>query len=191
MLVFVNAAGFSLGDGFEKNVRELTGMTVRCDLAKTGVYRFASAASKDPLADGVENLLTESAGPMFYVDDPEATPLAMLSGTDKVGLAVKRFKDWTSVYVALPGAFTPRLLRNLGREAGLTPIGPENDATFAGNGFLVLHALASGEKSLTWKGRSDLIDLTTGTTVVTNSEQYSTKMNASETRWFRRQPSSQ
>lgn len=186
VLVFVNAAGYALGNRFEENIRELTGMTVRCDLTRPDVYRFTRASGNDPLADGIENLMTESAGPMFYVDDPEATPLAMLSGSDKVGLAVKRFKDWTSVYVALPGGFTPRFLRNLAREANLTPTGPEGDATYAGNGFLVLHALAPGEKTLTWTEPGDLFDLSNGVTVATNAVSYSFPMDALETRWFRR-----
>jgi hypothetical protein len=64
-------------------------------------------------------------------------------------LAVKRHPGWTGVYGSILGGFTPRLLRNLAREAGLTPVGPEDDVTFSGNGILTIHALKSGLKRCT------------------------------------------
>jgi hypothetical protein len=58
----------------------------------------------------------------------------------------KRHANWTSVYSALPGGFTPRFLRGLAREAGLASRDPEDDVTYAGNGFLSIHTLSDGEK---------------------------------------------
>ena len=187
VLVFVNGAGFCYGDGFEANIRELTGMTVKVDLEDHVDRRFV-AVGDDPLSEGVEDLLSGYAGPTFYVDDPEATPRGMLTGTDTVGGAVKRFAGWTSVYISLLGGFTPRLLRNLAEEAGVTPIGPEDDVTYAGNGFVVVHALRSGEKTVRWTRESDLFDLALGETVARGVESYTFPMEAMETRWFRRRP---
>ena len=101
-------------------------------------------------------------------------------------MAVKRFPDWTSVYISRLGGFTPRLLRNLAKEANMTPIGPEDDVTYAGNGFLVIHALKSGEKTLRWQGKSDVIDLETGETIAHGVDTLTFPMKAKETRWFQR-----
>jgi hypothetical protein len=92
------------------------------------------------------------------------------------------------VYISLLGGFTPRLLRNLAEEAGVTPIGPEDDVTYAGNGFVVVHALRSGEKTVRWTRESDLFDLALGETVARGVESYTFPMEAMETRWFRRRP---
>ena len=187
VVIFLSSAGYCVGKPFEENAQELTGMKVFCDREKSGVYRYV-ATGKDPLADGVEDLFTESPGPLFYVDDPSATPLARLTGTDKVGLAVKRFPGWTSVYGSLLGGITPRLLRNLAAEARIIPVGPEGDATFSGNGIVTIHALSGGRKTLHWAEPSDVMDLTTGEIVARNVREWSLSMESRTTRWFQRTP---
>ena len=83
---------------------------------------------------------------------------------------MKKHPGWTAVYLALPGGFNPALLRNLAREAGIVPVGPENDVVSSGNGILSLHATGEGMKTLRWTGRSDLKDLADGRIVAENTE---------------------
>ena len=115
---------------------------VSVDLAGGGERRFVRTGT-DPLGDGVEELDHGFGGPMFFVDDPTATPLATLTGTTHVGLAVKRHGGWTSLYSGiLPGGFTPRFLRAWPPRGGTDARGPpEYYVTSAGNGFLTIHAL--------------------------------------------------
>lgn len=178
VLVFVNAAGFSLGKGFEENILRLTGMHVKMDTSQPCRYRFAWL--NDPMS--------ETSGPLFYVDDPTATPLAQAACTNRTVVAMKHFQDWTSVYIALPGGFNPQILRQIAAEAKVTPVGPEGDATYAGNGFLVIHALSAGEKTLRWNGKSDLLDIASGKIIASGQESITFPMTAFSTRWFRRIP---
>ena len=68
----------------------------------------------------------------------------------------------------------------------MVPVGPQEDVTYAGNGFIVIHAMTAGEKTLRWEGKSDLFDITTGTTVAKGAERFAIKMEAFETRWYKR-----
>jgi Concanavalin A-like lectin/glucanases superfamily len=189
VLVFVNAVGMTSDAGSFKSIsKELTGMNIKYDMSKISVLRVIPAKSSDKMAkDLKDNVLSELKQPLFYVDDKTATTIGTVKGTTKTGWAVKRFKDWTSVYVSLPGALTPQLLRNIVAEAGITPIGPCDDVTTAGNGFITIHALYNGNKTLRWDKKCDLLDLTTGKLAGKGINTISFDMKAGETRWFRKQ----
>lgn len=176
VLVFVHAAGYGWSDGFSRNIKRLTGMEIKEGSEQS--YRFNS----------LNNLYEQARGPRFFVDDKTATTIAFHAGTTESAVAVKHFPRWTSVYIALPGGFTPTMMRKIADLAGIVPVGPEGDATYAGNGFLVIHSRTAGEKTLRWTGPSNLIDITTGTMVARNTEKYTFSMPALTTKWFRRIP---
>ena len=113
--------------------------------------------------------------------------LWQISGTGNVGAAVKRHRNWTGVYLSVPSAITPGFLRAVALEADIHPIGPEGDATYAGNGFLVIHATTTGEKKLHWQGKCNLLDLSSGKIIAKNTDSYTCVMNVGETRWFHRE----
>jgi Concanavalin A-like lectin/glucanases superfamily len=187
VLIFVNVAGISSDKGsFEQNIKKLTGMTVKYDKSQVKIFRIRPTQSKDPLARGLkDNVLTEMLQPLVYVDDPKAIKVGEIADTGKTGWAVKRFKDWTSVYIALPGAITPELIRNIAAEAKLTPIGPCNDMTTSGNGFITLHAISDGSKTIRWNG-GKLRDLISGKIINTRDNTLTMEMKAGQTRWFRK-----
>ena len=197
VVLWVHDAGVStLGaDKLPEVSRALTGMTIRVDTANTTAHRYV-AVGADALAEQADNTISEHAGPLFYVDDPNATALARFTdskspdGTARVAMAVVRNDGpkgkWTSGYSSLMGGFSPRLLRNMAREAGIVPVGPLDDVTFAGNGFLTLHATTEGEKTLRWTGKSDLLDLTSEQIVARGVESFTFPMQAQTTRWFQR-----
>ena len=186
--MFVNAAGMCSDKGsFEENVFQLTGIKVKYAPETSGYYRIRPVQGvNDKIAAGLkDNVLTEARGPLIYVDDPESIAFGEVAGTGKTGWAVKRFKDWTGIYIAIAGAFTPELLRNIVSEAEIEPAGPCNDVTFAGNGFITIHALFDGNKRLCWQNKCDLVDLTSGE-IIKNINTLSFPMKAGETRWFRK-----
>jgi Concanavalin A-like lectin/glucanases superfamily len=189
VLVFVNAVGISSDKGkFKSIAKELTGMDIKYDMSKVSVLRIVPAKSSDKMAKGLkDNVLSEMKQPIFYVDDKTATTVGIVKGTNKTGWAVKRFKNWTSVYVSLPGALTPELIRNIVAEAGITPVGPCDDVTTAGNGFMTIHALYDGQKTLRWDKKCNLLDLASGKLAGKNINTISFPMKAGETRWFRKQ----
>lgn len=187
VVVFVNAAGMCSDKGsFEENVFQLTGIKVKYAPETSSYYRIRPAPGvSDKIAAGLkDNVLTEFKEPLIYVDDPGAIAFGEITGTGKNGWAVKRFKDWTSVYISIAGAFTPELLRNIVREAGIEPLGPCNDVTSGGNGFITIHALSDGSKTLRWQNKCDLVDLASGE-IIKDVNTLSLPMKAGETRWFR------
>ena len=48
--------------------------------------------------------------------------------------------------------------------------------------------MTGGEKTLQWTGKSDLFDISTGTTVAKGVESFTMNMEAFEPRWFKRRP---
>jgi hypothetical protein len=189
IVIFVSAAGIASDKGtFEDNIYQLTGMNVKYVPETSSHFRIRPLFGvNDELAAGLkDNVLTESMQPLFYIDDKSAIAFGEITGTGKTGWAVKRFKDWTSIYIAIPGAFTPELIRNIVREAGIEPIGPCNDVTYSGNGFITIHALSNGNKILRLPDKCDLLDLASGKSAGRNIDTISCQMQAGETRWFRK-----
>ena len=186
-LIFIHNAGWALGDGFEQNIQKLTDMRVKADLDNTKPQQLISTED-DSLSNGIGTIRMDYPGPLFYVEDSSAKTLACYAGTKKAGMAVKRNTGWTSIYIATLGGFNPQLLRNIAAEAAVNPIGPMDDVTYSGNGFLVIHALSAGEKTLRWSGASEIVDLITGETIAHIAESITFPMKYQETRWFHRKP---
>ncbi|MBU4461052.1 MAG: hypothetical protein KJ579_10820, partial [Verrucomicrobia bacterium] len=188
VLVFTGAAGVASGDaGWLETLRTLSGMRIRCDPATTAVFRVRALPGGDRMAEGLkDNSPTELRQPMIHADDPAAAVFGEIAGTGKAGWAVRRFGTWTGIFIAVPGSLTPELVRNIVREAGLVPVGPCGDMTTAGNGFVTLHAMSDGEKTLHWAGPCDVDDLTTGASAGCGIDSLRFPMKAGETRWFRK-----
>ncbi|MBE6356893.1 MAG: hypothetical protein E7058_07240, partial [Lentisphaerae bacterium] len=81
--------------------------------------------SNDPLLKDVHGFFMQESivvphvySPHWAVADQEAVPLAKFFGTGAVGMAVKRYKNHTEVFIGQPGAITPTLFRNFALEAG-------------------------------------------------------------------------
>ena len=185
VLVFLFDAGRCAPGGFTDTVRRLTGIRAKIDNDTLVTYRFDARSLTDPLAATLRYFDTETRGPALVIDDPEATILGYYTGTVLPGAAVKRHENWTGIYIGAPGGITPDFLHAAAREAGIRPTANSGDAVYAGNGFLVLHAMISGEKTLHWKGKHDLIDLADGSTVVKDAESFTFSAKVGETRWFR------
>lgn len=185
-VVFINALGQLEGDAFADFSRDLTGITIKKDLNRTEVGRLKPDPAGGEMSENIGDVVSEMFGPSYWVDDKDAKPLARRISDGRVVIAMKAMEDWTSVYLGMPGGLSPRFIRNLVKNANLVPVGPEGDATFAGNGIITIHALSPGEKTIHWTGKCDLLDLTTGTIVARDAESFSFTMDALTTRWFQR-----
>ncbi len=97
-------------------------------------------------------------GPIFYVDDPEATVLGELDCLRKPGFCVKEMEGWTSVYVAAPMLCLP-ILQNILRHAGVHLYSESGDVFYPGESFLALHAVRGGEKTIRLPQPADVYDL--------------------------------
>lgn len=190
VLVFVFDAGRTAPGGFEKNIRRLTGMTVK-NANRMGRSAFAPVRFPGKLGAHIINAAPITGGPfampLFYVDDPGAEKLALLYGSSLTGAAVKRHKNWTAVYLSIPMGLgiTHRFLRELALEAGLRPMAPAGDAFYAGNSCIALHACAAGKKEFNWGIPADVLDLTAGKIIARNVTKFTVDMKFGETRWFK------
>ncbi len=84
----------------------------------------------------------------FYVQDPQAEPLAHLCGRGAVGMARKVFPGWTSVYTAMP-ELPPQLVHNLLRSASVhLYTSDREDIVYACASYLCLFTRNGGRRTL-------------------------------------------
>jgi len=86
-------------------------------------------------------------GPLIYVDDPDAEVLGELDALQVPGFCVKKFKNWTSVFVAAP-SLNSYIIRNIARASGIHVYSETNDVILPGKSFISLHAIEEGEKKI-------------------------------------------
>lgn len=185
-LVFLYDAGRITKDGFNKTIKRLSGISVRMEEKHLVNYSLDTTGCGSALAKSLSYIGFYCKGPAFIVTDKDAEILAYYEGTNIPAAAVKRQKDWTGIYVGCPNGVTPDFLNLAARESGIQPVGPVGDATYAGNGFIAIHAMSDGTKTIRWQTPSDLIDIQNNKCVAGNAVSFSMEMKTGETRFFRR-----
>ncbi|MDD5599986.1 MAG: beta-galactosidase, partial [Victivallaceae bacterium] len=104
--------------------------------------------------------------PLFYCADKKAVVLGeILASTPdngvyifrKPGLCVKRFKNWTSIWSAVPN-IPSSLLRNIAKYAGVHIYDDGDDQVFASEKLLSVHTRYSGERTIKLPKMSNLYD---------------------------------
>ena len=119
-----------------------------------GKLGFADGSSTDPLMKGVSGTLMPSY-PYYDFEYPPVMTVSAADGwktlatfrkTDIPALAVRRGKDCTEVFTAMPGGFTPQLCRNFVRAAGLRPLVETDELMGYGSGLFYLVAQSDGKK---------------------------------------------
>jgi hypothetical protein len=115
-------------------------LKVKIDGAKHKILTYLPGPISYGNADG------GSRNPVFYAEDGKV--LGVLEGTDKTGLAVKKFKDWTSIYSSA-GSLPPALLRGIAEYAGLPVVnGFDGDVTYVNDRLVTVHTVAGGKRHL-------------------------------------------
>jgi hypothetical protein len=97
---------------------------------------------------------TNPIGPLFHLEDPEATTLGQVVyslGRCKPGFGVRTFNagdpaaSWSSVYLASPDVPAP-VLRGLARWAGVHLYNEDGDVLYATPNLLSVHTVAGGPR---------------------------------------------
>jgi hypothetical protein len=106
----------------------------------------------------------ERLNPSYYVDDdsPRLQTLGEYQQSGRPSIAARELDGWRSVFCGEP-ILTLDLLRGLCRFAGAhlyTPIG--EDYLFAGDGWLTLHTVREGQKTIFLPSPLAVFDLTEG-----------------------------
>lgn len=183
VVLWLYAPGLIDGRIDPARVRDLTGMTVHYEPKPTKIEIEATTTEQAITKRLAGDVVGTSPGdvPAFWVEDPQAIALGRLRGTHRVGLAMRRFEDWTSVYLAAPSP-TPDLFREIARFAGAHIWHEEHDALYVDRSFLALHAQEAGVKRITLPRTTDVVDLFTGETIARGAQEFTIDAPAGVTR---------
>lgn len=200
ILVWNYASGYLSDDGISTNgVRDLTGIRVsRESLSGYPLIKFAE--NSDSLTKnlsgitGSGQLASLIAGSIvgndifqtiegFIIMDKEASPLAFYpDGGTAIG--IKRFSDWTSIYLGLPGLLDARLLNNIAKEANARVLSEPGVAIEFNGHFLSLHGIKNGDVTIHLPNSSVVYDFDSEEKMGEGKE-VKLSLNAGQTRWFR------
>ncbi len=141
----------------------------------------------------------------FWVNDAQATTLAIYAETCQVAMAEKRIvgtvpastaaaaepaekepaAGWKSVYVAAPQGLSDDLLNRIARESGAYVAGLAGHYLCLSGEFASLHALRTGSYTLTLPpGRSKVLDADTGQVLMEEATEFTFPVVAQQTYWF-------
>jgi hypothetical protein len=182
--VFAYAPGYYGPQGPSlASMQALTG--IRIGMADVAYAPQILIEPQDPLAAGL--IASKPLGfphlavsPMFYADDPGARVAGRLLGSGRPGLVVKPMDGWTSIYSAamhLP----PALIRNIVRAAGVHVWIETDDAIYADNQFVGLHAATDGTKRIHLPAGYQALDAVTGKPLASNAATVAWSMKKAET----------
>lgn len=116
------------------------------------------------LATDLRYGLRQSLSPVFSCIDKQAIVLGEGASTSstvwtfrQAGLCVKEFKDWTSVWSAVPN-IPSSLLRNIAGYAGVHIYDKGDDQVFASERLLAIHTRYAGERIIKLPKKCDIYD---------------------------------
>jgi hypothetical protein len=191
--VWFYAPGFVSEDGKlnPAAIGDLTGIAVRHAEEERGLHTAITNFDHSITAEvDRSNVLgrTEPLGPIFWVDDPQAVTLGRLAPDGKVGMAVREFSQWRSVYCASPVVSTS-LLRGLARYAGVHIYSTTDDPFFANNNYAMIHTATAGMKEIRLPHPCDVSDALTGESLGRATATIRLDISEKTTRIFRLSPS--
>ncbi|MFA6101715.1 MAG: LamG-like jellyroll fold domain-containing protein [Victivallaceae bacterium] len=183
--VWCYAPGFITDNGFdEKTMFELTGFTLRHEM-KENSMKLEITDKQHPLTRYAAAMGTYNVGPVIWSDDPDARVLGKAGGKD--ALAVKKFKDWTSVYTLMP--LNKELLAGLCEFAGVHRFNKDYSVLTANKSYLMLHASSAGDKTIQLQTPSTVTEVFTGQAMGENVNNFTDKnVPAQATRIYRITP---
>lgn len=140
-----------------------------------------------PLAEpfGLEGAIAR----LFYVDDPEARPLAQWASGEEVVMAAKQMQGWMSVYSLSP-VMPPELVHALARKAGVHCYTGPGDTFQANASYISLNAAWAGRRTIRLPQPADVYDALSERRYYENVTEFPVSAMEGETRIFRYAPGS-
>lgn len=137
---------------------------------------------------------TNPIGPLFHLEDPEATTLGQVVyslGRCKPGFGVKTFnagrpaEQWSSVYMASPDLPAP-VLRGIARWAGAHLYNEDGDVLYATPELLSVHSVAGGPRTFKLPRPAEVIyDLFNERVVARDTSAFDVELPAASTSlWY-------
>lgn len=182
-LVWMHAAGYINEKRISpENISSLTGIKIKtAGRAKAEKLKVLGLRSPEPHFQALlpvqggqyEDINSEK----FIVEDPEAVILGKYEAGGENAVALKKFPEWSSVYIATPGGLGADLFSAIADYAGAYRIldKPGNMAVTNGS-VLTLHGAAGGMNTVVLPFKCDVIDLVTGERKATDAKTISVKI---------------
>lgn len=166
---------------------EIEGLSVKRISVKLtdAAHPFTKNAQKDiVLANYRWVALNENIGPVFFAEpEKDLKVLGTLNYNEKPGLCYKKFKDWTSVYMAIP-FFPVDILRNICREAGVHIYNDDGILMYFNNNFLGIHVKDGVTTEIKLPSETDVYDLYANKIIATNTGKFTAEVPAVSTKLY-------
>lgn len=122
----------------------------------------------------------------FWIDSGYDNVLGKYIDDGKAAMAVKRFPDWTSIYIGAPNALAGEMMNNIAKETGAYRSGTAAMGELRMSGrFVSYHALRSGKYDFQLpKGASKVIDAETGKVLAEKASSFTIDGKAQTTYWY-------
>lgn len=196
-IVWLYAPGYLNGKSPDdaSGVSRVTGMDVAMEL-EPQAFEVYPIQSQHPLATGLlprqgfGDIFSLTQGPSvnvsrFTVTDPHAEIIARYVSDDAPAIAVKKFPDWTSIYVTASSGLSPELLNNIAKQAGAYCLCAPNLVQASMNGsFLSVHAARGGNVTFTLPYPARVIDVHNKKETSASDQKFTQNLKAGESRWF-------
>jgi hypothetical protein len=145
---------------------ERASKAVGFDLETSLDERFIDTISSGDLNFEPTNI---KQSPVFWVKDKNIIPVAKLIGSDDVGIAIKKFPEWTSVYSAL-NELPPEFIRQL-INGKLHVYSDSNDPVYISPHFIGIHSLNGGIRKISLPQRAIVYDAFKDEIISKNSKE--------------------
>lgn len=184
-----------------KAMSELVDMNIETD-TKAMRMRPIAVPGSDPLAAGLKPLqgigdstrcfFDISANgdylqlfcQRFRINDPTTVTLAKYYEDGQSAIAVKRLKNYTSIYVAALGGFSPELLNNAAREAGAFVASRPGPVINLNGNFISIHGVAGGKYTIKLPRTADVYEPFTGQTIAKQVDSFELEIMPQKSYWF-------
>ena len=193
--LWLYAPGYMQGDSLSTdNMTDLTGFRFGRGDNPWGPFMHITDFTH-PITRGLAQDLfwgtTQTLGPLFHLEDPEAVKLGQVVyslGRCKPGFGIKTFalpgspaSSWTSVYVATPNVPAP-VLRGIARHAGVHLYSEAGDVLYATPDLLSVHTVGGGERTFTLPGKVEVVyDLFASRLVASDTDRFQVNLPPAST----------
>ena len=121
----------------------------------------------------------------FIIDDPKATVISKFLHGGEAASAVKKFDNWTSIYLGAPDALTAGLMNNIAKFNGsFIAIDKPGVNMAMRDCFISMHALRGDDYTVKFPQKGKIINSVTGEVLAENSDTVKIHLKAGETLWL-------
>ena len=123
--------------------------------------------------------------PRFIVSDKKAQVIAKYITDGAPAAAVKKYSNWTSIYIGSPDGLAAGLMHNLAVAANCFVAVDKTGVNLAMRGnFISAHALKGDTYTFRFPQKGKIVNLFTGKVLAENSDSVKISLAAGETLWL-------